>query len=193
MMCCIDKCLVVWNLDRVVNVCRERCGGQGFLACNRFGEYLAITHAAMTAEGDNRVLMIKIVKDMMTNIQSKKSQLPKLKYCPKNQLPQLMDVLQLDYLLDLLKYREVTLFNQLTTFLHKRTKEDKANPFEVLMFESSDAVQNLAQAYGERQALEFCIDQLKSIKCGGVKATFELIFKIFAVDIILRDLGFYLS
>jgi hypothetical protein len=27
----------------------------------------------MTAEGDNRVLMIKIVKDMMTNIQSKKS------------------------------------------------------------------------------------------------------------------------
>ena len=84
MMCCIDKCLVVWNLDRVVNVCRERCGGQGFLACNRFGDYIAIAHAAMTAEGDNRVLMIKIVKDMMTNIQSKKSQLPKLKYCPKN-------------------------------------------------------------------------------------------------------------
>ena len=61
------------------------------------------------------------------------------------------------------------------------------------MFESSDAVQNLAQAYGERQALEFCMDSLTSIKCGGVKATFELIYKIFAVDILLRDLGFYLS
>lgn len=104
-----------------------------------------------------------------------------------------MDVLQLDYILDLLKYRELTLFRQLTTFLHKRTKEDKANPFEVLMYESSDLVQNLAQAYGERQALQFCIESLASMKCGGVKATFALIFKIFAVDIILRDLGFYIA
>ena len=104
-----------------------------------------------------------------------------------------MDVLQLDYILDLLKYRELTLFRQLTTFLQKRTKEDKANSFEVLMFESSDLVQNLAQAYGERQALQFCIDSLATMKCGGVKATFELIFKIYAVDIILRDLGFYLA
>jgi acyl-CoA oxidase len=87
MMCCIDKCLVVWNHDRVVNVCRERCGGQGYLANNRFGEYIAIAHASMTAEGDNRVLMIKIVKDLMSNIASKKSSLPKMSYCPKNQLP----------------------------------------------------------------------------------------------------------
>jgi acyl-CoA oxidase len=70
-----------------VNVCRERCGGQGYLANNRFGEYIAIAHASMTAEGDNRVLMIKIVKDLMSNIASKKSSLPKMSYCPKNQLP----------------------------------------------------------------------------------------------------------
>jgi hypothetical protein len=70
----------------------------------------------------------------------------------------MMDVLQLEYLLDFLKFREIMLFKQLTTTLSKRTKEDKANPFEVLMFEVSDNVQNLAQAYGERQALEFCIE-----------------------------------
>ena len=78
MMCCIDKCLVVWNLDKVAAVCRERSGGQGYLACNRFGDYINLAHASMTAEGDNRVLMIKIVKDLMTNIASKKSQLPKM-------------------------------------------------------------------------------------------------------------------
>ena len=44
---------------------RERCGGQGFLAANMFGEGLAAAHAALTAEGDNRVLMIKVVKDML--------------------------------------------------------------------------------------------------------------------------------
>lgn len=52
----------------MATVCRERSGGQGFLACNRFGEYLTLSHAAITAEGDNRVLMTKIVKDLMTNI-----------------------------------------------------------------------------------------------------------------------------
>ena len=68
-----------------------------------------------------------------------------------------MDILQLDILLNLHKYRELTLFRKLTTTLEKRTKQDKANPFEVLMFEVSDLVQSLAQAYGERQALDFCI------------------------------------
>jgi acyl-CoA oxidase len=68
MNCCIDKTMLGWNLDTVATVCRERCGGQGYLACNKFGDYIALSHAAMTAEGDNRVLMTKIVKDMMTNI-----------------------------------------------------------------------------------------------------------------------------
>lgn len=34
-----------------------------------FGEGLAAAHAALTAEGDNRVLMIKVVKDMLTIFQ----------------------------------------------------------------------------------------------------------------------------
>lgn len=84
MMCCIVKCLVGWNFDKVATTCRERSGGQGFLACNRFSDYLAMAHASMTAEGDNRVLMTKIVKDMMTNIAKKKSSLPKMQYCSKN-------------------------------------------------------------------------------------------------------------
>jgi hypothetical protein len=42
--------------------------------------------------------------------------------------------------LDLHKYREIALFRKLTTTLEKRTKQDKANPFEVLMFEVSDLV-----------------------------------------------------
>jgi acyl-CoA oxidase len=105
--------MIGWNFEKVITTCRERTGGQGYLACNRFGDYLALAHAAMTAEGDNRVLMTKIVKDMMTNISNKKSTLPKLQYCSKNQLPTFNDITTLDILLDLLKFKEVTLFNTL--------------------------------------------------------------------------------
>ena len=78
MRCCIDKTMIGWNLNNVVTVCRERCGGQGYLGCNRFGDYMSLAHASMTAEGDNRVLMTKIVKDMITNITKKKSSLPSM-------------------------------------------------------------------------------------------------------------------
>lgn len=74
--------MIGWALDKVATVCRERCGGQSFLACNRLGECIGLSHAAMTAEGDNRVLMLKIVKDMMTNIHKKVSTLPEMSYCP---------------------------------------------------------------------------------------------------------------
>ncbi|TPP67470.1 Acyl-coenzyme A oxidase [Fasciola gigantica] len=59
-MCCALKALASWHLNRTVNICRERTGGQGYLACNRFGTYLGLAHAALTAEGDNVVLMQKV-------------------------------------------------------------------------------------------------------------------------------------
>ena len=81
-LCCIDKTLNTWNLERVASVCRERCGGQGYLSVNKFGDYLAIAHAGLTAEGDNRVLMVKICKDMQTNINKKGHKLPQMTMCP---------------------------------------------------------------------------------------------------------------
>ena len=46
--------LVLFPLQDTATTCRERCGGQGYLSCNRFGAILGFAHAGMTAEGDNR-------------------------------------------------------------------------------------------------------------------------------------------
>lgn len=54
---CIIKCLISWHLGELATICRERCGGGGYLAYNRIGECIAFAHSGMTAEGDNRVLM----------------------------------------------------------------------------------------------------------------------------------------
>lgn len=64
-MCCVIKPLGSWNIGEVVSVARERCGGQGYLSCNRFGTFLGNAHAAMTAEGDNSVLMQKVAKERL--------------------------------------------------------------------------------------------------------------------------------
>lgn len=44
------KAMVSWNSENVISTCRERCGGQGYLSANRFGELLGFAHAAVTAE-----------------------------------------------------------------------------------------------------------------------------------------------
>jgi acyl-CoA oxidase len=64
---CATKCLSTWNTDNVSTTCRERCGGGGFLAYNRVGEQIVAAHSGMTAEGDNRVLMQKIAKDIISD------------------------------------------------------------------------------------------------------------------------------
>jgi acyl-CoA oxidase len=68
-VCCAIKSLSTWNFERVSTVCRERCGGGGYTAHARIGEGIVGAHSAMTAEGDNRVLMQKIVKDILADIQ----------------------------------------------------------------------------------------------------------------------------
>jgi len=157
-LCCIDKTLNTWNLERVASVCRERCGGQGYLSVNKFGDYLSIAHAGLTAEGDNRVLMVKICKDMQKNIKKKGVKLPQMKMCPFRQVKELSDVTSLEVLLDLLKYRETVLFTKLVEDNANLKKAGKTS-YQILMRETSDLQQALAQCYGERHTLEYCIFQ----------------------------------
>ena len=49
--------------QETATICRERCGGQGYLSVNRFGQIIGFAHAGITAEGDNRVLMQKVAKE----------------------------------------------------------------------------------------------------------------------------------
>ncbi|GFR45198.1 hypothetical protein Agub_g6590 [Astrephomene gubernaculifera] len=64
-LCCAIKPLCSWNIEQCGTVCRERCGGQGYLSVNRFGSIIGFAHAGMTAEGDNRVLMQKVAKELL--------------------------------------------------------------------------------------------------------------------------------
>jgi hypothetical protein len=45
MLCCGIKPLCGWNAEEAASVCRERCGGQGYLSCNKFGAIIGFAHA----------------------------------------------------------------------------------------------------------------------------------------------------
>jgi acyl-CoA oxidase len=52
-LCCVIKPLITWHFERFSTLCREKCGGQGYLACNRLGSAIGFSHSGLTAEGDN--------------------------------------------------------------------------------------------------------------------------------------------
>lgn len=175
MICCITKTMLGWNLMKVTSICRERCGGMGYLSVAKFGDFLAIANAAVTAEGDNRVLMTKIVKDYLTNVRTKASKVPEPSLNAQAQIGSMMDVTTLDLLTDLLIFREKELFMALSKKMQGLAKNGKST-FQIMMQEVSDNIQDLAMAYGERITIEACKDFLGKLKNAENKRIMTIAF-----------------
>lgn len=56
----------------------------------------------------------------------------------------------------------------------------------------SDTIQDLALAYGERNTIEACSVFLSNLKNAENKRVMSVAVRVFAIDVLKRDLGFYL-
>ncbi len=70
----------------------------------RFGTFLGLAHAAMTAEGDNSVLMQKVAKERLGILAKQPLQVKR---------PASSSLEDTEYLLYLIRSRELNLFNEL--------------------------------------------------------------------------------
>ena len=95
-----------WNLEQTATISRERCGGGSYLSHSVIPEAIPSAPSSMTAEGDNRVLMQKVVKDIFTDVRKKIHIMPKLTMCPVRQIPGLKSIASLETLTNLIYYRE---------------------------------------------------------------------------------------
>ena len=176
-MCCAIKPLTSWNLENVVSVARERCGGQGYLSCNRFGTFLGLAHATLTAEGDNSVLMQKVAKEHLTMLKPVSFSQP-----PK---PDLADYEFLHYLL---VQREQILFTKLGKKMQKVGKEAV---FQTWMYESSDLIQAAAKAFGERLISDQFSEVIKKADTSLQPVLIQL-RQLYALDILEKELGWFI-
>ena len=60
------KALSTWNTTHTLQTAREACGGEGYLAINRFAALKADSDIFTTFEGDNTVLMQLVAKNLLT-------------------------------------------------------------------------------------------------------------------------------
>ncbi|GAX82883.1 hypothetical protein CEUSTIGMA_g10309.t1 [Chlamydomonas eustigma] len=159
---CAIKPLCAWNIEEVATCCRERCGGQGYLSCNRFGQILGFAHAGMTAEGDNRVLMQKVAKELL-GMMSWPLLTERLARAAKTlplSLPEAagksldLQLSELTVLHHLLLVRESKMLKALQEAMRACGGEDF---FDEWMKRQSDLVQGTALAFAEREVMEACL------------------------------------
>ncbi|MET9314006.1 acyl-CoA dehydrogenase [Kribbella sp. NPDC003505] len=61
------KALGTWHATETIQMCREACGGAGYLAENRLATLKADTEVFTTFEGDNTVLLQLVAKGLLTD------------------------------------------------------------------------------------------------------------------------------
>lgn len=197
-LCCVIKPLLAWNFERCASICRERCGGQGYLTSNEFGQSIGFSHAAITAEGDNSVLMQKVSKELLTAVSNGKETYMATKW--KSTIVQVeRSGFCTEVLVALLKYREYQLVMELSSIMNQKTTSrekggEGISVFQVWMKEQSDLIQATAKAFGERIAVDHMLKSIKDDKVApSVRQVLEEILSVFLSQLCTDDASFFMT
>lgn len=146
----------------------------------------------MTAEGDNRVLMQKIVKDILSDLQKNKHVMPKMTQCPKRQIPALKSVANLETLINLVYFREVQEIKSFAKMMQKKIMVDGKQFFDVWMYEVSDEIQSLSTSYGHRFMVEAAAKHINAQSHAGVKKLLNQALFVHLIHLVKSNLDWYL-
>lgn len=201
------KAMATWHTTHTIQVCREACGGKGYLAENRISSFKADTDIFTTFEGDNTVLLQLVAKGLLTEFKqsfhddgsmaiirylSKKLSFTLSELNPVNSRNTSVEhLLSEEFLSDALRYREkkllITLSDRMRSFLSKRL-----TPFEAFLKCQNHMVE-LAKAYIERLAFRETLKKLDTLENGSEKTALLNMNKLYALTIIEEHKGYYLE
>ena len=187
-MCCVIKAISGWHVAETAAICRERCGGQGYLSCNKFGSGIAGSHSSMTAEGDNSVLMQKVASERLMTLK------PSMLQVAARYVPSIVyrafswaDLNNQKYLHSLLESREKELF---MTLGMKMMRAGKKGRFDTWMYQEQGLVQAAARAYGERLISESFGKALDKAE-PGLQPVLKKLHHLYQMTVIKNDLGYF--
>lgn len=96
----------------------------------------------------------------------------------------------LDLLLQFIMFREAMNIAELQKVTMNKMKQGK-DFYDVWMLEDNDIVQDVAQSYGERRVVEFCIHELRNNMKDGIKGLMKHVIQTYMLYIIQQNIGQY--
>lgn len=182
---CVIKPLVTWHAERTGTICRERCGGQGYLAASRLAGTITFAHAGITAEGDNSVLMQKVAKELLAGVEAGKVNLPTGAAASG-------DIADPQVLAELIRAFSHRSLSELGAALAQKLGKERRPLFEVWMGEESVAIQRAATAYGERLCMDEVMVQMEKAD-PTTRKVLARIATVHGLAVVERELGYLLT
>ncbi|MYQ94824.1 acyl-CoA oxidase [Streptomyces sp. SID4946] len=214
------KALATWHATRVVQECREACGGAGYLAENRFAALKRDSDVFTTFEGDNHVLLQLVAKGLLTDHASEFEDLDQLgmvryvtglavetvieRTSAHKLLERVRDLLpggdawdreagllDSEYQLAMVRFRE----EHMLAGLARRIKRgiDRQDAPGAVFSHVQDHVIALARAHVERLITEAFVDKVRALPEGSVKDALGLPCDLFALSAIEADRAWFME
>jgi acyl-CoA oxidase len=201
------KAYATWHATDTIQTCREACGGQGYLAANRFAALKADSDVFTTFEGDNTVLMQLVAKGLLTGYRRQFGEMKLLGLvrflagqaatAVAELNPIVTRMTDEDHLLDrefqlgAMRWREEHLLGTLARRLKKRIDAGQ-DAFQALI-EVQDHAVELARAHNERVVLERFAEVVGSTAGPDLAAVLGTLCDLYALHRIEADRGWFLE
>lgn len=201
------KAYATWTNIESLQVCRECCGGQGYMSENRFDDLKADTDIFCTFEGDNTVLMQLVVKSLLSDYRRQFEDVRPftlLKYVAARAAdavrePQPLAARNTDsahlrdseFHLDAFRYREQRLLGSLARRFKHRL--DQGLDSFLALVDVQDHVMSVAHAHVERLVAEQFIAGIQECRQPEVSSALNLLEALFALSRIHQDRGWFLE
>lgn len=201
------KAYATWANHDSLQECRECCGGQGYMAVNRFADFKADTDIFCTFEGDNTVLMQLVAKSLLADYRRQFEDVrpfTMLKYLADRAAeavgePNPVEARRTDsehlrsqeFLLAAMRYREQRLTGSLARRLRSRIQGgmDSFHAFTECQNHSMAA----AHASVERLILERFAAGIETTDEESLKPVLERLLALFALSRIEEDRAWFLE
>jgi acyl-CoA oxidase len=201
------KAFATWNATETLQVCRECCGGKGYLSENRIEILKNDTDVFTTFEGDNTVLLQLVAKSRLTEFRQEFGNLnvfgilnyvaDQAKTSVSEMNPLIVRKTDEDHLLDpefhmnAFKYRERDILTSSAKRL-KRHIDSGMDSFDAFNVSQHHLVQ-VGLAYVERIVLEqfmLGVERTKDPKC---RAVLQKLRNLFALSQLEKNRGWFLE
>ncbi|MGH1363910.1 MAG: acyl-CoA dehydrogenase [Calditrichia bacterium] len=201
------KAYSTWNTTKTLQICREACGGQGYISANRIGDLKADSDIFTTFEGDNTVLMQLVARGRLTDFKKQfhgARFFGILKYVAGQAATMLSEMNPLivrntdpdhlrdaEFHVDVFRARENALIASAAKRLKKRI--DKGVDSYEAFIDCQDHLITLAEAYVERVILEQFQQGVANSTDETLRNALQPLLQLFALSTIEKHRGWYLE
>jgi acyl-CoA oxidase len=200
------KAFSTWNAIHTIQVCRESCGGEGYMFVNRFAALKADADIFTTFEGDNTVLMQLVAKNLLGELKDQLKEMnpgrmarffvdQRLKGLKKRFVSFTSGSgswLNPEQQLAHFRFRESTLLLRAGSAFRRLSRQKKMDAFAAFTRLQPELLE-LAEAYAERQLLEGFLEAVTGVPDKTLQGPLRKLADLFALYHLEKHKGWFLE